>query len=148
MSFKPIRSFLETRLLEIDSDFEAHNDAFSTENIGANDFDKRYHIFYGNVTTSVSNQVTTQDDVTVTVKLYFDGYRDATESLDSAMDTANLFRIQCLKINYLINQSFIKRVVCNSIQANPLNTNDNAIEVVLTFNVRVIFGLGADLDCN
>lgn len=148
MSFKPIRSFLEARLLEVDSDFEVHPDAFSTDNIGANDFDKRYHIFYGNVATSVSNQVTTSDDVTSTVKLYFNGFRDATESLDSAMDAANRFRIQCLKMNFLSNQSFIKRVVCNSIQANPLNTNDNAIEIVLTFNIKVMFGLGTDLDCD
>lgn len=148
MSFKPIRSFLSDRLLEVDSDFEVHNDAFSTENIGANDFNKRYHIFYGNVATSVSNQVTTIDDVTATVKLYFQGFRDATESLDSAMDLANKFRIQCLKQNFIINQSFIKRVVCSSIQANPLNTNDNAIEIVLTFNIKVIFGLGVDLDCS
>lgn len=147
MSFKPIRTFLEARLLEVDQDFELHDDAFEIGNIGDNDFDKRYHIFYGNVTTSSANQNTTTDVVTADVTLTFSGQRNATEALDTAMDIANKYRINCLRPAFLRNQTFIKKVVANSIRATPLDTNDNAISIVLSFNITVIFGTGIDLNC-
>lgn len=147
MSFKPVRSFLEARLLEVDSDFEVHDDAFSLENIGNNDFNKRYHIFYGNVATSVDNQHTTNDIVNATVTLFFRGYRNATESLDESMDLANTYRLNCLKIAPLRAQDFIKRVVCSSIQAEPLDSNDNSIKITLQFSINVIFGTAVNLNC-
>lgn len=147
MSFKPVRTFLTDRLLEVDQDFEAHADAFSTENIGSNDIDKRFHIFYGNVETSVSNQHTTNDIVNATVSLFFRGYRDATEALDEAMDLANDYRLNCLSIEPLRGQNFIKRVVCNNILAEPLDTNDNQIKITLQFAINVIFGTALDPDC-
>lgn len=147
MSFKPIRSFLANRLIEVDSDFESHNQPFSLDNIGANDFNKRFHIFYGQVATSVSNQVTTSDDVTATVTLSFNGFRDDSEALDEAMDIANLYRINCLRLEKLNGQSFIKRVVCENITAQPVDTNDNSILITLQFKIKVIFGLGLNLDC-
>lgn len=147
MSFKPVRTFLESRLIEVDSDFEVHDDAFSFENIGNNDFNKRYHIFYGNVATSVDNQHTTNDVVNATVSLFFRGYRNATESLDESMDIANSYRLNCLKIAPLRDQQFIKRVVCSSIQAEPLDTNDNSIKITLQFSINVIFGTAVNLNC-
>ncbi len=147
MSFKPVRSFLESRLLEVDRDFEVHDDAFSFDNIGNNDFDKRYHIFYGSVNTSVDNQHTTNDVVNATVTLFFRGYRTATESLDESMDLANTYRLNCLKIAPLREQDFIKRVVCNSIQAEPLESNDNSIKITLQFSINVIFGTAVNLNC-
>lgn len=147
MSFRPIRTFLENRLLEVDSDFEDHKQPFAFDNIGANDFNKRFHIFYGNVTTSVSNQNTTQDDVLATVTLSFNSFRDSVEALDVAMDIANEYRINCLRMEKLAGQTFIKRVVCESINAEPMPTNDNAILIKLQFRIRVIFGLGVNLNC-
>lgn len=147
MSFKPVRTFLTNRLLEVDSDFEVFDSPFDAEDIGANDFNKRFHIFYGSVTTTVANQNTTQDDVLATVTLSFNGYNSATDALDDAMDIANQYRIQCLKPVYLRSETFIKRVVCESIQADPLPTNENAILIRLQFRIRVIFGLGVNLDC-
>jgi hypothetical protein len=147
MSFRPIRSFLSQRLLEVDKDFKVHDDAFSTANIGLNNFDKRYHIFYGNVQTSSANQNTTQDNVQAVVTLHFNGKRNATEQLDIAMDIANKFRMQCLKMQFLKAQQFIKRVACETIEAIPLDTDDNQIQIRLTFNISIIFGTGIDLDC-
>jgi hypothetical protein len=147
MSFKPVRTFLSDRLLEVDSDFQSHNDAFALDNVGADNFDKRFHIFYGNVTTSVSNQNTTQDVVQATVTLYFNGDRYDSEAIDEAMDIANQYRINCLRPSYLKTQTFIKRVVCNSINAAPLDSNDNAILVTLQYSINMIFGTGVDLNC-
>lgn len=148
MSFKPIRTFLETQLLKIDSDFEVYDQGFENSEIGFNDFNKRYHIFYGNIQTSDANQNTTNDTVNATVTLYFKGARSATLALDDSLDIANNFRIECLKRANFTNYTFIKKVVCNSINAEPVDaSNDNAIKIKLEFSVSVMFGLGVNLNC-
>ncbi len=147
MSFKPIRTFLTERLVEIDSDFTVFDNGFNSDQLGDNNFNKRFHIFYGNVATTVSNQNTTSDVVTAVVNLFFSGSRSSTDELDEAMDIANKYRINCLRRAKYSGQTFIKNVVCQSIEAQPLESNDNAIQVKLTFNITIIFGLNVDLNC-
>lgn len=147
MSFKPIRTFLTDRLVEIDSDFTVFDNGFTSDQVGSDNFNKRFHIFYGNVATTSSNQNTTSDVVTATTTLFFSGSRNSTDELDEAMDIANKYRINCLRRNKYSGQTFIKNVVCQSIEAIPLDTNDNAISIKLTFNISIIFGLELDLNC-
>jgi hypothetical protein len=147
MSFKPIRTFLSARLLAVDSNFEVFDNAFNSEQIGNNDFNKRYHIFYGEVASTSANNLTS-DIVTSTVTLYFSGSRTSEEALDDAMDLSNLFRMECLKRESYSSLQFIKNVVCDSIRAEPIEaSNDNAIKIVLTFRINMMFGIGANLDC-
>ncbi len=147
MSFRPVRQYLEDRLLEVDQDFEVYDNAFENDNVGDNNFDKRYQIFYQVDNASVSNQLTTTDEVTARVTLFFDGGRETQEAFDSAMDLANIYRIQCLKIDKIRPYTHLKRVVCTSIIPEPLDSNDNSIKVLLTFRISMIFGLGVNLDC-
>lgn len=147
MSFKPIRTFLTDRLVEIDSDFTVFDNGFTSDQVGSDNFNKRFHIFYGNVATTSSNQNTTSDVVTATTTLFFSGSRNSTDELDEAMDIANKYRINCLRRAKYSGQTFIKNVVCQSIEAVPLDTNDNAISIKLTFNISIIFGLELDLNC-
>ena len=146
MSFKPIRTFLKDRLIAIDADFESYENAFNNNEVGSNDYNKKYHIFYGRVDTTAFNHNITSDSVTATVTLYFSGSRTSEEQLDDAMDLANLYRIECLKRANYANQTFIKNVVCNSIVAEPLaDSNDNAIKITLEFSISIIFGIGLNL---
>lgn len=148
MSFKPIRTFLTDRLLEVDPDFEVHDQAFESQEVGANDYDKRFHIFYGDITTTSADHNITNDNVSATVSLYFQGARSSTEALDEAMDISNKYRLQCLKRIKYAGLTFIKKVVCTSVVAEPVDiTNDNAIKVRLQFSISVMFGLGVNLDC-
>ena len=147
MSFKPIRQFLTDRLLEIDPEFEVYDASFVNDSVGDNDFDKRFHIFYGPITATVANQNTTQDTASATVTLFFRGYRDSSESLDEAMDIANRYRIACMRRTNLASQTHIKNVVCNNIDAQPMPGNDQQFKVVLGFSISMIYGLGVDLDC-
>lgn len=146
MSFKPVRSFLADRLIEVDRDFVSHDRAFEDDSIGSNNFDKRFHIFYGDISTTSANQNVTQDVVNATVLLYFDGFRNTTQALDDSLDLANQYRINCLRRNKYANLLFIKNVVCKSIKARPLNTNANGIQVELQFSISTIFGTGVNLE--
>ena len=146
MSFKPIRIFLEDKLLALDNDFEVYDRPFSDDEIGGNNYDKRYHISYGPVQSTTANQNVTQDVVTATVDLYFEGKRDETELLDNAMDFANRYRLYCLRPEFLIGLNNIKRVVCNNINPQSLPTNDSALKIQLQFSISMIFGTGITLD--
>lgn len=147
MSFKPIRQFLTDRLLEVDSDFEVYDATFSNNFVGDNDFNKRFHIFYGDITGSVANQNTTTDVVNANVRLFFRGLRDSNEALDNALEIANQYRVNCLRLSKLLNQVNIKRVVCTSILAEPLPDNDQQFTVNLAFSITYICGTGINLDC-
>jgi len=148
MSFKPIRTFLADRLTAVDSEFKPFLQAFDNSEIGVNGFNKKYHIFYGNVTTVSSDMNTTNDTVSAVVNLYFQGARTSTEALDNGMDIANLYRIECLKRTNFANLSFIKKVSCTSILAEPVDqSNDNAVKISLAFSISVVFGVGLNLDC-
>jgi hypothetical protein len=148
MSLKPIRQYFKDRFTAMDSQYVEHTDAFNTENIDGLNLDKAYHIFYGSAQTSSLNHLTTKDNVSTTVSIFSKGYRDPIEALDDAMDFANHFRLECMNPKLATTGQFIKNVVCTSIEASPINTqNDNSIVVRLQFNVTVIFGIGINLNC-
>lgn len=147
MSFKPIRQYLTDRLLETDPDFEVYDSTFSNNFVGDNNFNKRFHIFYGNVTGTLANQNTTTDTVNATVRLFFRGMRDSNETLDEAMDIANVYRMACLRQSNLVTQIHIKRVFCNSIVAESMPDNDQHFVVNLEFSISYICGTGVNLDC-
>ena len=146
MSLRPIRQYFRDRISELDRDFIEHTDAFNTENVGELGFDKAFHIFYGNISTTSINMNTTNDNVQAVVTLFRSGYRDPIETLDDAMDFANQFRLKCLMPKHATRNQFIKNVSCQSIKADPVNTNDNSIVISLQFNISVIFGTNISLD--
>jgi hypothetical protein len=147
VSFKPIRTFLNARLLEVDAEFEAYDAAFPNDTVGDNNFNKRFHIHYGPIATTVDNQNTTLDVATATVTLYFRGFRDNTGNpLDEAMDIANKYRLNCLHPKWLRSEPRIKRVVCSAISSEPLLNNDQAFKVVLTYSITMQYGLKLDQD--
>lgn len=149
MSLKPIRQYFKDRLMTLDSNYVEHTDAFNTDNIGDLNLDKAFHVFYGNAETSALNHLTTLDTIRVTVSLFAKGFRDPIEALDDAMDFANKFRIECIRPAFATTGQVIKNVVCTSINASPINSeNDNSIVVRLEFRVTVIFGIGINLSSN
>jgi hypothetical protein len=147
MSFKNVRTFLTNRIKEIDSDFEVVDKPFDVDDPAATNFNKRFHIFYGDITTTTANQQTTTDIVNAVVNLYFDGYRDQTEALDESVDVANRIRMRCLQPKFLLGEKFIKRVVPTSIVATPIDSNDNKIRVRLEFSIATIMAATDNLDC-
>lgn len=155
MSLKPIRKYFKDRFLDAEmlkrggAEYIEHTDAFNTDNIGSFNLDKAYHIFYGSASTSALNHLTTKDTVKATVSIFSKGFRDPNEALDDAMDFANNYRIQCIKPKFATTGQFIKNVVCSSIEASPINQeNDNSIVVRLQFSITVVFGIGIDLSCD
>lgn len=159
MSLKPIRQYFKDIFLKSEMndsgnvdyygrEYQEHDDAFNTENIDGLNLDKAFHIFYGSASTTALNHLTTKDTVNVTLSIFSKGYSSPMDSLDDAMDFANRFRLVCIKPAYATTGQFIKNVVCDTIEASPINQqNDNSIVIKLQFRVTVIFGIGINLDC-
>ena len=147
MSFKSIRTFFESRLSEVSPDFQRVDSPFDTESVPLNNYDKRFHIFYGELTPSVANQNVTSDTCTATVILYFEGCRDDVAKLDDAWDMANKFRLICMKPKHLTGSKFIKRIFANSVVAQPLPSNDNLVKITLRFSITAMFGTEDNFEC-
>lgn len=150
MSLKPIRQYFRDRLNSPtlgNGEYVEHTDAFNTDNIDGLNLDKAFHIFYGSADTSALSHLTTKDTINARVSIFSKGYNDPLEALDDAMDFANKFRLLCMHPKYATQGEFIKNVVCTSIEASPINKdNDNSIVCRLQFRITVIFGIGINLD--
>lgn len=153
MSLRPIRQYFRDRINAPNignGEYVEHTDAFNTANIDGLNLDKAFHIFYGSADTSALSHLTTKDTINATVSIFSKGYVDPLEALDEAMDFANKFRLSCMQPRYATTGETIKNVVCTSIEASPINQeNDNSIVCRLQFRITVIFGIGINLgqDC-
>lgn len=147
MSLAFIREFVKARIDSIDSGYNEHNDAFNSDNIGELNLDKAYHIFYANMNNIAVDQATSKDEVNVVVSIYTKTNRYPKEFLDEAFDFANTFRMYCINPKNIVGHNFIKNVKFTSMEAQPLNGNDNAIVIKVNLRFMVIYGYGVDLSC-
>lgn len=131
-----IRTFISTQILALYPDFREWKDAFNIENIPSTIFNKSFHIFY-TIPNADKMQTTIMDSIDVTLKLFFKGERDTQIALDSAMDTAHLIRLNI--ISKSATPSGYLSIDNNSIEASPLESNDNKIVITLTFTAKKYF---------
>ncbi len=148
MSIKNIRSFIEARLKEVDSDYTEHSDAFNVDNIGELNLDKAFHVFYADMSNVSVDQATSTDEVNVTVSLLTKTDRYAQEFLDEAFDKAIKFKMYCINPTKIVGQTFIKKVRFSSMRAEPLDGNDNASIIKVNLRFTVMYGLAIDLSCD
>jgi len=141
MSFSSVRSYFRDQLQLLDNSFREHKDGFNTDNIGKNIFHKSFHIDLSNPVNVVTDGCRIEDNISVTVKLFFKGGKTSKlqEALDSALDIGHDYK---LKASNLANfPSTIKRVVGNSVIPTPLETNDNSIIITVEFTVLGVFSV-------
>lgn len=132
-----VRDFMIARIKEESSDFKEWKDGFNRDNIPRTIFNRAFFIQYNSVTLQDDEGCFFFDDVSMNVDLFFKGFRDPQSALDSAMDTAQNIRRRAM--NPKRAGDVIKRVDGLSITPEPVDTNDNAIIVSLSFNLRTVF---------
>lgn len=137
MSIKGVTDYFTTRLKEIEAAFNPHEDAFNIDNIGATKFDRAYHILPLELTCSPPSGATVTDFLTVEIYLFFQGYRDPLSKLVSAFDTANNFRINCVRPRFANVDTSFGSVVCKGIKPEAVQSNDNAIRFKMTFYLEI-----------
>lgn len=128
------RSYISARILEIDSDFEEWEDGFNKDNIPSSLMDKSFFIEYALETPTQENTFII-DTTSATLTLFFKGFRNIKEALDSSMDLADTIRINVLSKAKIATGNYLN-IINLSLVPSPIDeSNDNSIAIEMTFNL-------------
>jgi hypothetical protein len=137
---KEIRQYFIDAIKSIDNDFKEHKDGFNFENIPSSKLDKGFFIQIGNMSSTRADKIS-DDNLTVTVKLFFKGYNDPQSAIDSGYDKAIQVRLKAGGFENIGNDAAVCDVTPTSITPEPLDTNDNVVIINIEFNVRLFINL-------
>jgi len=142
MKISKVRDYTIQQVLGVDSDFKEWTDGFNSENIPSTLFNKAFHIFY-TIPSIVDGQSYITNSVSLTLKLFFKGYRDPAEAIDTAMDTASdivaaMKSIHNVQLYRSTDDLPIQNVVPLSQIAEPLENNDNNVIITMEFDMNII----------
>ena len=133
MSLKPVRTYLKSRLSDSDSSYKEHKDGFNRDNIPRTSFNKSYHIAINSVDNISNEGGYVESSVSTRVELFFKGFRNIQTAIDDSIDKANDVKLRAS--NPANWTSTIKGVVCDSISAETLETNDNVVIMIMEFTI-------------
>lgn len=138
MSISNVRSYFKTHITGEVSAAVEHKDALNIDNMHVSSRDKMYHIVYQNSSNITTDGEHIADNISVTVTMLFKGYRNVQSAFDSTYNTVHNIKRRACKIANFTNG--IKQVVCDSINVQESDaSNDNILEAVLEFSVRMDF---------
>ena len=137
MAISDVRTYLKNRITDENSSFYEHDDGFNADNVPTGIKTRSFFIEYQQPSNLSTEGDLIHDQVTATVRLFFKGYRSVKDSIDSSMDTCHNIKRRASKIsNY---SSTIKRVTCNSVTIEPVESNDNNMIVTMEFDIEMYF---------
>ena len=129
-----IRTYFSSRIKEIDPDFKPWKDGFAFDNIPSTFINKTYHLAY-QIESTDHIDTSILDNYSISLLLFFKGYRDVQTALDNSMTLANNIRVNIINRNNVFSSSFynIKAV---SMIPEALESNDNSMYVTLEFELN------------
>ena len=136
MSLSEARTFLKARLKETDSSFREWKDGFNSQNIPSNIFNKAYHISYQQASINNIEHII-DTNISAEVLIFYKGYRNVQSAYDSAMNLS--YKLKQKAVNPSKVTGSIKRVICDSVNIEPVDNNDNSFIIKLDFTLRMMF---------
>lgn len=123
--------------------YTEHQTGFDFLNLPNNMVNKSYHLNYGPVAGGPVNQADQQTDVSMVVRLFYDGYNDVDGVIDSSIDATETVIKQCCSIENRLNNSLcIKNVTFEGFLIEPRAlSNDNQMVIEMDFTVNYWFEL-------
>lgn len=139
MTFSTIRTYFEERMATVDSELKEWEDAFNIDNIPSSILDKSWHIQFNPFSYNTGGAHTCLSfTCPVTLNVFFKGYRNPKEAIDTALIFADAIIKECTKPVLRLNQPKIKNVLPSLVSVRELDTtNDNAAVLELQFNCEV-----------
>jgi len=136
MSFTSIRQYFIDRMSTVDSDLREWEDAFNVENIPSNLLDKSWHMTLSPFSYTGSAHTCLGFNSAVLIRVYFKGYREPREAVDTALEYAETIIKECTKPTNRLSQPNIKNVLPGTINVRELaTTNDNVVILEIQFSV-------------
>lgn len=133
------RDYIKGRVLDIDSSFKEHADAFNSDNIPKTLKNKSFFIKYDNTSNNVSASNWVDDNISVELDLFFKGYRSTQQALDDSMDLAHRIKLSACNICNWVEP--IKHVSGDSVISEAVVSNDNQIIIRLQFTLKMVFSV-------
>lgn len=123
--------------------YEEHKDGFSVANIPNNILNKSYHVLLTSVDGGPVNHTHQATNSSVTVSVFFKGYRYVTEGIDIAVQSLNDIITRFCKIENRTNTGAgVLNVIFETADLKPFSDqNDNIIILEIKFTVLVYMGI-------
>lgn len=148
--YSQIRQYFKERISVADSNLKEWRDALVFEdanNIPSSLLDSRYHIEIGSWASTPAQDLSVQDQFSVTLTIFKKGFTDPTAALDNLLDDSLCIRHELINPKNVEsfksgNSSAIEAV--ENISGTPAeidSNNDNIVKIALEFNVRLYFGV-------
>lgn len=139
MSFNTLSPYFESRMNAVDPELKEWEDAFNIENIPGTILDKSWHINFDTFNYTGSAHTCLSFDCLVTLNVFFKGYRNPKEAIDTALIFADAIIKECTNPVHRLTQPKIKNVLPGIVKVRPYEpSNDNAAILELQFTCEVI----------
>lgn len=137
MSLTLIKPYVRLRLGEVDTGFKEWVDYFNLDNIPSNIYDKAFHVSIGDTSGGTLNALHQQLSTSITISLFFKGYRNVSENVDRGILLAeNLIEQMHEPVDRL--GSTLKNFKFLSMAINEsFVTNDNLIIITQNYDVTL-----------
>ena len=141
MSLSDIRPYYRNIINALNLDFQEHEDGFAFDNIPASLLDRSYHIQLGTGLGDPLNQTDQRIEMDVTLRLFFKGFRNVSDALDSTIGVAETVIANCLKLDNRGDRTKgVVNVQLGTLSVLPYaDTNDNNIIYEVVFSTVTIF---------
>ena len=139
MSFTDLRPYFQARLAAVDPDFREWEDGFNVDNIPSTILDKSWHLRFDPFSYVGTAHTCLSFDCGLTMSVFFKGYRNPQEAIDSALFFADAIIKECTNPVHRLNQPKIKNVLPSTVAVRELGaTNDNAVVLEIQLTCEVI----------
>lgn len=141
MSLSNVRSYLKTRMDLLG--YSEWRDGFKTDNIPESIMDMSYHILVESIDGGSINHTHQDTFSNVSMKVFYRGYLDVTEAIDTAILGVETIVKDICKVSNRTSTTL--NVVFNGAEFSPINDlNDNSVLVDMDITVRVVLGVEED----
>lgn len=141
MSLANVRSYLKTRMDSLG--YSEWRDGFKSDNIPETIMDMSYHILVESIDGGSINHTHQDTFSNVSLKVFYRGYLDVTEAIDTAILGVETIVKDICKVSNRTSTTL--NVVFNGAEFSPVNDlNDNSVLVDMDITVRVVLGVEED----
>lgn len=137
-NYSQVRTFFN-QIIKDSGPFREWKDAFNFENIPNNIIDRSYHLEIESIQSQAQNDATSDENMSVTLRVFFKGLREVQPQLDKAFDECFVIKTNLIRRPNFIGQANIKSVIFNSLAPSFPTSNDNLILMTFNFTVRLFY---------
>lgn len=118
--------------------FRKHYDGFATDNIPGTTFDRTFHVEAFNFQGRVLGQYSLEVRTPCVVRLFFKGFRDVDQAIETATRAGEIYYRSCLEADRKLGAE-IKNVFMDQMVVEPYAvSNDNYVVCRIEFTVLFI----------